>query len=367
MEKKISIAIKMLTFSIALIVVGRLSKNSQEKENDTRDFTDKISYIETSDDGKETNVSDFRMGTSVSVTVYADSSEKVAGKTFDQIDRLDSAVITTDIDKLCANYTVGKPSAISKDLYELLEKSLLICAASNGALDITIEPLNSLWGMDKDYDEFKVPLDSDIEAAKQNVGFENIILEKLDKESDKKYGEITFNKAHMKLAIGAVGKGYALDKARIALDENGADAALVTVGGSILVYGRKPNAEAFTIGIRDPKKGENDIVGYLCFLEKVNLCISTSGDYEKRFVSDGKTYHHILDRATGYPAESELSSVTIVCTNGTVSDGLSTACFVLGMEKSMPLLEKFEAEAIFIDKHGNITITDGLKEYWREK
>jgi thiamine biosynthesis lipoprotein len=107
------------------------------------------------------------------------------------------------------------------------------------------------------------------------------------------------------------------------------------------------------------------MIGYLEISDVDYMCVSTSGDYEKYVDYEGKRYHHILDSATGYPAQSGLSSVTVMCKSGIDSDGLSTACFVLGEEKSRSLLEKYDAGAVFIDTDGNVTMTENMKEFYR--
>jgi thiamine biosynthesis lipoprotein len=120
------------------------------------------------------------------------------------------------------------------------------------------------------------------------------------------------------------------------------------------------------VGVRNPDGAADDMIGYIELSGVDYMCVSTSGDYEKYVEYNGEKYHHILDRSTGYPAKSGLSSVTVMCKSGTDSDGLSTACFVLGKEKSVELLKKYDAEAVFVDTDGNVSITDGMKEYYRE-
>ena len=164
-----------------------------------------------------------------------------------------------------------------------------------------------------------------------------------------------------KIDLGAVGKGIGCDISKEILDKNDVDGAVISVGGSILVYGQKPDKSPWKIAITDPRgEDESLILGGLT-IDK-DCYISTSGDYEKYIMKDGVRYHHILDPSTGYPADSGLISVTIVCDNGLLSDGLSTACFILGLEKSQSLLEKYNAEAVFVDKDKNVYMTDGMKD-----
>ncbi|MDE6026143.1 MAG: FAD:protein FMN transferase [Lachnospiraceae bacterium] len=361
-ENKVSVALKMLALSIALIFVYKLVDEGKDgKKTDVAGDTSKYSYTDISENGRECVISDYRMGTSVSVTLYGEHAEENALLAFGCIDELDGSVLTSQIEELVSNYKAGEPYKVERKLFGALYQALLICADSGGALDVTIEPLNELWAIDGKYGEFKIPDNKEIEHALSNVGYESM---KAYTENDDCY--VVFDKAGMKLAIGAIGKGYALDIVRDALIENGVEGACIVAGGSILVYGNKPDNEAFTVGIRNPRGSMDDMIGVLTFKGDADMCISTSGDYEKYVTVDGKRYHHILDRRTGYPSEGALMSVTVVCKSGLVSDGLSTACFILGYEASLDLLKKYDAEAVFIDKDGNITVTDGLKDIFSE-
>ncbi|MBQ9279072.1 MAG: FAD:protein FMN transferase, partial [Lachnospiraceae bacterium] len=183
---------------------------------------------------------------------------------------------------------------------------------------------------------------------------------------------VVFDKEGMMLDLGATGKGYALDVAYEMLTEHNISGAMVSVGGSILIYGTKDSYKkednTWKVGIRDPKGSQEDLIGYLEYPceEGFSRYISTSGSYEKYIEKDGVRYHHIYDSKTGYPASSGLASVTVVCDNGLKSDGLSTACFVLGYEKSKELLRHYNAEAVFIDEDNNVTVTDGLKDIYKD-
>ena len=162
----------------------------------------------------------------------------------------------------------------------------------------------------------------------------------------------------MSLDLGALGKGYACDIAVQQYKKAGVS-GIIAVGGSIGVNGTKPGDEPFNVGIRDPFS-ENTSNVFASVVLKSGF-ISTSGSYEKYFMKDNTLYHHILDTRNGYPAETDIVSVTVVCDSGMYSDMLSTACFILGVEKSKPLLEKYNAEAIFVKKDKQVTMTEGLR------
>ena len=328
------------------------------------------------------------MGTSVQVTIYGNEDKDFkANDVVDEIKKLDEEVISwreegSELYKLNHEYVIGEPYRISDILYEALISSYDICDKSKGALDITIRPLALLWNIEEADDEsFVVPAEKEIKNALKNVGYNAIHIYdseevELDGNEDEVYDSeasgysldkyIILDKENFLLDLGATGKGYALDIAYKSLTEHNVDGAMVSVGGSILVYGTKDsgkNNDAWRVGIRNPKGSQEDMIGYLEFpcAKDFQKYISTSGNYEKFVQKDGTIYHHILDSSTGYPASSGLAGVTVVCENGLISDGLSTACYVLGYERSLDLLRAYNAEAVFVDEENNVTVTDGLE------
>ena len=127
-----------------------------------------------------------------------------------------------------------------------------------------------------------------------------------------------------------------------------------------MAYGEKPDQSPWRVAIKDPRDPEGDYLGAIT-LEGGEF-LSTSGDYERYFMENEKRYHHILDPKTGYPVWNGLTSVTVVCDSGLFADGLSTACFVLGKEKALPLLEKYGADAVFAEEDHKVYLTEGMKE-----
>ena len=161
--------------------------------------------------------------------------------------------------------------------------------------------------------------------------------------------------------MGALGKGIACDTAKDVLSASGIKRALISVGGTVLTYSDGNDYywhDGWGVAVRTPETNNSSPLLRIHLTE--TKVISTSGDYEKYFEKDGVRYHHILNPETGYPAGSGLKSVTVVADSGLVADGLSTACFVLGIEKSRPLLEKYNAGAVFVDSENNVYITDGI-------
>ncbi len=349
-DKKLVTLLKMfiLTMGLLGIYIAIVSKGGSKDEEKSSDA-----------------IYDFAMGTSVSITLYGiDDKEIIAGDIVRSINNLSDNVISwraegSELYALNSSYEAGKPYAVSQELNEILTMSLKICEDSEGALDITIRPLANLWNIESaTVDTFKIPDFLEVGDMVSQIGYEHISL------TD---DGVILDQKDMILDFGATGKGYALDIIRDELISVGADGAIISIGGSVLVYGEKTDGKPWTVGIRDPFGPAGDMVGYINFEGNTNICVSTSGDYEKYVEMYGERYHHILDRETGYPASAGLVSVTVVCESGLVSDGLSTACFVLGYDKSLPLLEKYGAEAIFISTEGEIIVTEGLQDKFTEE
>ncbi len=289
-------------------------------------------------DGSEK--SSIAMGTILTQKVYGDSSAKDIENIKAVVDGLDDMISwrenTSQIAKLNAGLTVENAY-----LAELISQCSEVSALSGGVFDITVGGVSQLWSIGEENE--RIPTDDEIKAELQNVG----------------YGKIGFGKDSLslpegvKLDLGAVGKGAACDMIKVYLDMSTADGAIVSVGGSILAWGNyNKSGDKWQIAVAHPRL-EGEYLGVLSLDEGF---VSTSGDYERYFEKDGKRYHHILDATTGYPAETETISVTVICDSGAMADALSTACFILGKEKSETILEKYGASAIFVDKNLNISV-----------
>ncbi len=246
-------------------------------------------------------------------------------------------------------FSSSKSVGVTPDFANWTEETLKVAKDSNGALDPTIGELIRLW--DIEGDNPKVPDRDRVSSILKETGYQQI---KTDN------GTLSMGKQGM-LDFGAVGKGIGADEIKKYLSQKkDVSGAVVAIGGSVLVYGKKPGDAPWKVAVQDPRAEDGTPMGVLS-LSKTTT-VSTSGDYERYFEQDGVRYHHILDPSTGYPAKSGLISVTIIHENGLYSDGLSTACFVLGKDKGMALLEKYGAEGVFIDEEKNVYITDGLKD-----
>lgn len=316
---------------------------------------------------KEYEAVDTAMGTVVTQKLYTEGDD-VTGDVEQLISGLEETTLSrriagSEVAKLNANAGTGTYTEVSGELAETLQELSSLYEDSDGALDVSIGTLVSLWDIDAHAQEsyegktegYLLPGEAEIKEALSYSGFSKI--ERKDNSFLLPDG--------MALDLGAIGKGLACDDILSYL-EGQADvkAAVISVGGSILTYGEKPDGTAFKVAITDPLD-TGAYCGYLTLMG--NWFVSTSGDYERFVEVDGKRYHHILNPATGYPAESGVKSVTILSKNGMIGDALSTACFVLGEKKGRLLAEKYGVEALFISEDGNISMTEGMQEYFTEQ
>ena len=291
------------------------------------------------------------MATVVTAKVWGPAGEQTAQDVLDRITALDEDCLsayadTSDVYRI--NHAAGNPVKVNSYTYNLLVELLDIVRQTNGAFDPTIGALTALW--DIGGPDERIPDDGEITAALGAVGWDKLHL------AD---GNVQICKGQL-LDLGAVGKGAACDAVRTVLEEDEARSAVISVGGSLLLYGENPEGDDWSVGVRDPRGGSNDRLGTLSI--GADLCVSTSGDYERFFGQDGVRYCHILDPATGRPADSGLISVTIISPSGLLSDALSTACFVLGYERSLPVLELFEGtQALFVTADRTVYVTPGLE------
>ena len=305
-----------------------------------------VSYSET----------DIAMGTVINQTVYT-VGEDETGNITELIRILEEDTLSwripgsevAQINLLAA----GTPYDLSEGLWEELLLLNEVSEQSEGAFDFTLGSLTGLWNIDAQAlpgdAGIRIPTEEEISLALEQSGYEKAVL---------KDGCIILEEG-VQLDLGAAGKGIACDRIGDYLRETDISGAVISVGGSVLTYGEKPDGSPWQVGIVNPLDTSR-LLGTLSLSGE--WYVSTSGDYERYVEADGVRYHHILDPASGYPADSGLHSVTVVCHSGILSDALSTACFVLGKDEGMSLAAYFGAEALFVDEEGNIYLSEGLED-----
>lgn len=348
--------------------------------------------IETSSP-QEYSKTDFVMSTVLSEKIYG--TKDVTQDIKEELDKLEKDQLSwredhSVVSKINADAQKGIKTKLDSDMTSWVEDSLELAKRSNGAFDPTIGRLTRLWNIEGDNP--KVPSKQEIKNTLEDTGYTKIHLEKVESQNtantkknvdkdikdntakNKETSEDTSKNTNTNesvssiyigdkctLDLGAVGKGIACDVVQDYLKkQKEVSGAVIAVGGSILLYGSKADGSDWNVAVQNPRGQDGEAMGVLSLSGTTN--VSTSGDYEKYFMQDGKRYHHILDPSTGYPADSGLISVTIVSDSGLLSDGLSTVCFVLGKEKGEKLLETYGAEGVFIDQNKKVTVTKGLKD-----
>ncbi len=294
------------------------------------------------------------MGTQVSVTVVAKTGkegEAAIDAAMAEVGRFDRMMsLYKDGSEITrVNMAAGKnPVKVSPEMIEVVEAARRISELTDGAFDVTVGPLVVLWQMRLKED--KVPTETEIESIKSRVGYRNIIV-------DKKASTLFLKKPGMIIDFGGCAKGYVADKVAELLKRRGIDNALVALAGDIRVMGHRQDGSSWRIGVQHPRDPDKT----LAVLELSDQYISTSGDYERYKIVHQRRYHHILDPRTGKPSKG-MESVTLVGGRGAIGDPLTTALFILGPEKGMPLVKKLGYEAIFVDDKGTVIMTNGLKE-----
>lgn len=294
------------------------------------------------------------MDTLVTITVASgskDKAEKAIDKAFLEIEKLEklSNFFSPDSEITRINKSAGISEVkVSSDILDLLNKALYVSENTGGAFDVTIGPLISLY----DFHENIHPEQSAIKKNIALVNYKGLLIDR-DKST------VFLRKNGMLVDPGGIAKGYAADRVVDVLKQNGISSGIVAVAGDIKTFGHKPDGRPWKIGIRHPraKDGEDDI---MATIELSDMAISTSGDYERFFVSEGIRYHHLLSPKTGHPVR-ECRSVTVITKEGASADAFATGVFVLGPEEGMKVLKKMRFEGVIVDSGGNLHTTPGIR------
>ena len=251
------------------------------------------------------------------------------------------------------NHANGSAVVISAQMAKMLSVAKTVYEQSDHALDLTLYPLIKRWGfIDKKYYR---PTDAEISEGLARLCFDQIVL--TDYRTSGSYSLVI--PAYGQMSFGAVAKGCTAENAIDAMRQAGVTSAIISLGGNVQTLGLKPDGSRWKVGIQDP---ENDS-SYVGIISVGETAVVTSGPYQRYFVQNKVTYHHILNPATGRPSNSALRSVTIICEDGTLADCLSTAMFVLGETKALNYWRQYGGfEMILITTDDRIVLTKGLLE-----
>jgi thiamine biosynthesis lipoprotein len=305
------------------------------------------------------------MDTLVTVTGVSNSkenAEKAIDAALAEIEKLDRLLnfFSPESEVSHINKSAGiSVIKVSPDMLDVLDMSLMVSKNTEGAFDVTIGPVITLYDF---YKKIK-PEESVIKKNLSFVNYKDLII-------DRNESTAFLKKRGMLIDLGGISKGYAADKAVEVLKRNGIHAGLVSVAGDIKAFGLKPDGRPWKIGIRNPripsnpplvKGGEGGFADdIMATIELRDMAISTSGDYERFFILNGRRYHHLLNPKTGCPAE-KTQSVSIITNRAVFTDAFATGIFILGPEKGMRVLEKLGFDGLIVDSQGKVHITPNIR------
>lgn len=272
-------------------------------------------------------------------------------KVFDEFDRLDRLLsvwhATSDVSRI--NAEAGRtPVKVSGETIELLRIAKQVGEWTGGKFDVTFGALSGLWRFDHDQDN-QIPRAADVRARLPDIDIQAVELDVDD-------GTVFLPRTGMRLHLGGLGKGYAVDRAVAILRADGVSDFLIQAGGDLYASGNRGD-RPWRAAIADPRADR-----IFAAMNVRDETFTTSGDYERYFIRDGRRYHHILDPDTGQPARG-CRSVTIVARQATLADALSTGVFVLGPQAGMALIEKLpDVEGVIVTDSNRVMVSSGLTE-----
>lgn len=358
------IAIIML-FSIVILSGCQSPQNNPtaQKNTDVSDESLNDAKFEYSDTGSSATpvkgtVNFFAMDTLMTVTVYEkdkNTAEKNLSACLEEVTRLEKLFSTVLPDSDISLTNTHSESTVHRDTAKLLETALDFGKKTDQLFNIAIYPIVKEWGFTSD--TFHVPEQNKLETLLPTTSLENIHFERNSNGT----GHIHL-KQGMAIDLGAIAKGYTSHKLTKILQEHHTPASMISLGGNVHVFGKKPDGKPFRIGIQNP----SDPSSYVGIVTATDKAVITSGSYQRFFVEDNIHYHHIIDPRSGYPATSGLTSVTIISDDSTMADAYSTALFIMGIEKATDFWRTHTPsfEAIFIDDIGQVYVTEGLEHQY---
>lgn len=321
---------KYITLFCALVLMLGLGGCSQEEEPVTK--------------------ANFLLDTYVQISLYDDSDISVIDLAFQEITRLEDLLSVnregSELDRLAK--AAGKEWVeISPETQEVLLLAKEYADLSGGLFDVTSGPLIDLWDING---EGHYPTQDELDAVLPLISSEDLLIED---------GRAYLAREGMEANLGAIAKGYIADKVKELLLDQGVESAIIDLGRNVLLIGDKSDGVNFNVGVQDPNQEQGVLLG---LVSTADTSVVTSGINERYFTYEGVDYHHILDPFTGFPADNDLASVTILSSTSAQGDALSTTCLLLGTEKGMELIESLEGvEAFFITKDGTTTMSPGFE------
>lgn len=294
------------------------------------------------------------MGSRFDITVVA-SNEKEGNEYIDsaifEIARIEKLISSWDVNSetsLINKLSGIKPIKVDKELFGLIERSIAISTLTNGAFDISYASMDRIWNYDGTMRE--MPSEEKISSSIKKVGYQNIII-------DKEAQTVFLKLKGMKIGFGAIGKGYAADKAKALLIEKGVKAGIINASGDLNAWGKQANGRDWMVAITNPLN-KNKVFSWLPINDSA---IVTSGNYEKFISFNGIRYSHIIDPRTGYPSTGIIST-SIMTSNAELADAISTSVFVMGVETGLDFINQLKGvDCIIIDEQNKIHTSNNIK------
>jgi thiamine biosynthesis lipoprotein len=270
-----------------------------------------------------------------------------------EIVRLEKLMTTWDPESEVSriNAAAGKePIVVGQETFDVIHEAIHASEISQGTFDITFETLHGLWKFDQDLDPHP-PSPAAVHAQARYMGFRHVKLDAAKRT-------VFLDESHVRIGLGGIAKGYAVDRAAKVLEDAGLTTFYAQAGGDLLTHGSKPDGASWRAGIRDPRGAEGD---YFAMMPVDDHAFSTAGDYERTYVVGGRRYHHIIDPRTGYPATAS-RSVTIWAPTALQADELDDAVFILGPEQGLSLIESIDGVgAVIVDAHNHVWTSKRLE------
>ena len=294
------------------------------------------------------------MGSRFDITVVA-SNEKEGNEYIDsaifEIARIEKLISSWDVNSetsLINKLSGIKPIKVDKELFDLIERSIAISTLTDGAFDISYASMDRIWNYDGSMKE--MPSAEKISNSIKKVGYQNISI-------DKEAQTVFLKLKGMKIGFGAIGKGYAADKAKALLIEKGVKAGIINASGDLNAWGKQANGKDWMVAITNPLN-KNKVFSWLPINDSA---IVTSGNYEKFISFNGIRYSHIIDPRTGYPSTGIIST-SIMTSNAELADAISTSVFVMGVETGLDFINQLKGvDGIIIDEQNKIHISNNIK------
>jgi len=240
------------------------------------------------------------------------------------------------------------PVAVSRETFDLIDRSIRISYITQGAFDITYGSVDRrLWNFDTTLQQLP-----DKETARQMVrliNYRNIIL-------DNEKNTVLLKEKGMRIGFGGIGKGYAAERAKIVMQQSGVTSGVVNASGDLAAWGHQPDGNPWTIGIVNP----NAAGEIFSWLSVTDMALATSGNYEKYVIIDGKRYSHTINPRTGLPVTG-IKSVTILCPNAEIADAMATPVMIMGIEAGLDMINQMkDIEAVLIDDDNKVYTSNHL-------